>query len=177
MSVEGSFRKRCYEELGKRANFDFKKRSKRPPQDPLNALISLGNSLTYAKVLGEIYYTPLNPTISYLHEPSTKRFSLSLDIAEVFKPIFSDALILRLLREGKIAEKHFIDIGGGVFLNTEGKKIFVTEFKNFLEKTVYHKKLKRKISYRQLVRIELFKLVKHLLGEELYKPFTLGMYT
>ncbi len=174
MSIEGNFRKVCYEELGKKTSITFEGRTKRPPQDPINALISLGNSLTYAKVLGEIYFTPLNPTISYLHEPSTKRFSLSLDVAEVFKPIFSDALILRLLKEGKIKEKHFKNFGEGVYLNDEGRKIYVSEFKNLLEKTIYHKKLKRKISYRQLIRIELFKLIKHFLDEEPYKPYIRG---
>ncbi len=177
MSIEGSFRKICYEELGKRTHFAFEGRTKRPPKDPLNALISLGNSLTYAKVLGEIYFTPLNPTISYLHEPSTKRFSLSLDVAEVFKPIFSDSLILRLLKEGKITEKHFTNLGEGIYLNDQGRKIFVSEFKNLLENTINHRKLKRKVSYRQLIRIELFKLIKHLLDEEPYRPYIRGIQT
>ncbi len=170
MSVEGEFRKRCYAELEKITGFEFGGRTKRPPQNPLNALISFGNSLVYAKVLGEIYYTPLNPTISYLHEPSSKRFSLSLDVAEVFKPMLSDALIIKLLKEGKITRRHFVEESGMVYLNEEGKKTFLSEFNQLLEKTVKHKKLKRKVSHRSLIRIELYKLVKHLLNDEIYKP-------
>ncbi|GAB6065974.1 type I-B CRISPR-associated endonuclease Cas1b [Aquifex pyrophilus] len=138
MNVEAGFRKLCYEKLEEISGFDFGKRTKRPPQNMLNALISFGNSLVYAKVLGEIYYTPLNPTISYLHEPSTKRFSLSLDIAEIFKPILSDKLILDLIKREKITEKHFRKELNASYLNEEGKRVFLSEFDNLLNKTIKH---------------------------------------
>ncbi len=170
MSVEGDFRKRCYAELEKITGLEFGSRSKRPPQNPLNALISFGNSLVYAKVLGEIYFTQLNPTISYLHEPSTKRFSLSLDVAEVFKPILSDGLIVRLLRNGKLRKEHFVSESSMCYLNKEGAKIFLSEFDQLLNKTIKHKKLKRKVSHRSLIRLELYKLIKHLIGDEVYRP-------
>ncbi|WP_457601179.1 type I-B CRISPR-associated endonuclease Cas1b [Hydrogenivirga sp.] len=171
MSIEGDFRKRCYEKLEDRTGFEFRARTKRPPQNPLNALISFGNSLVYAKVLGEIYYTSLNPAVSYLHEPSTKRFSLSLDVSEIFKPVLSDRLIVKLAGKA-IKESHFTDRSGLVYLNGEGKRIFVSEFNKLLEKTLRHKKLKRKVSNRGLIRIELYKLIKHLLGDEPYTPLS-----
>ncbi len=174
MSIEADFRKKCYEKLEEITGFEFEKRTKRPPENPLNALISFGNSLVYAKVLGEIYYTPLNPTISYLHEPSTKRFSLSLDVAEVFKPILSDRLIIKLLKSGKITEEHFKKDLASAYLNDEGRRIFLSEFNKLLEETVRHKKLKRKVSHRALIRLELYKLIKHLLGEEVYIPLNYG---
>ncbi len=77
--------------------FFFHRRENRPPSNPINALISFGNSIVYNFVLSEIYKTQLNPTISYLHQPSEKRFSLSLDIAEIFKPLISDPVILKIL--------------------------------------------------------------------------------
>ncbi len=170
MSVEGDFRKRCYAELEKITGLEFGTRSKRPPQNPLNALISFGNSLVYAKVLGEIYFTQLNPTISYLHEPSTKRFSLSLDMAEIFKPILSDGLIVRLLRSGKLKEEHFVKESGMCYLSKEGARIFLSEFDQLLNKTIKHRKLKRRVSHRSLIRLELYKLIKHLVGDEVYQP-------
>lgn len=170
MSVESDFRKRCYQELENITGLEFEKRSKRPPSNELNALISFGNSLVYAKVLGEIYFTPLNPTISYLHEPSTKRFSLSLDIAEIFKPIFTDWLIIHLFRKGRLTEKYFKKMDDLTLLNETGKKIFLKEFDDLLQGTVKYRKLKRKVSRRQLIRIELYKLVKHLIGDETYIP-------
>lgn len=176
MQVEGSFRKLCYLKLAEQCGFTFEKRTKQPPSDPLNALISFGNSLVYAKVLGEIYYTQLNPTISYLHEPSTKRFSLSLDVAEIFKPILSDMLILNILRSGKFKDYHFEKSLKSTYLNNEGRKIFISEFNNLLEKTLTHYKLKRKVSHKQLIRIELYKIIKHLIGEEIYKPLYYGSF-
>ena len=174
MSVESSFRKVCYRELEKITGLEFGRRTRRPPENPLNALISFGNSLTYSKVLGEIYYTPLNPTISYLHEPSTKRYSLALDVAEVFKPILCDSIIVKLAREGKIKESLFREDLSMTMLSEEGKKVFVGAFNETLERTIRYRKLKRKVSIRGLIRIELYKLIKHLLEEEVYRPFFIG---
>ena len=120
--------------------------------------------------MGEIYKTALNPTISYLHEPSERRYSLSLDISEIFKPLFVLKLILQLVKN-RLTEDHFREDLGGIFLNEEGRKIFVTAFDGLMETTFYHKRLRRKVSYRQLLRLELYKLIKHLLEEENYRPF------
>lgn len=170
MQVEGNFKKLCYKTLEELTGWDFEARTKRPPQNPLNALISFGNSLVYAKVLGEIYHTPLNSTVSYLHEPSEKRHSLSLDVAEVFKPILSEGLIIELLKSKAITEKDFLEEAEYCYLNTEGRKKFLRAFDDLLKSTVYHPKLKRNVSLKTLIRLELYKLVKHLTGEEYYLP-------
>ncbi|AAC06657.1 type I-B CRISPR-associated endonuclease Cas1b [Aquifex aeolicus] len=174
MSVEAEFRKLCYKKLEEVTGWELEKRTKRPPQNPLNALISFGNSLTYAKVLGEIYKTQLNPTVSYLHEPSTKRFSLSLDVAEVFKPIFVDNLIIRLIQENKIDKTHFSTELNMTFLNEIGRKVFLKAFNELLETTIFYPKLNRKVSHRTLIKLELYKLIKHLLEEEVYLPLNYG---
>ncbi|QID33513.1 type I-B CRISPR-associated endonuclease Cas1b [Pampinifervens florentissimum] len=170
MKVEADLRKDFYRRLEQETGWEFEKRTKRPPQNPLNALISFGNSLVYAKVLGEVYHTQLNPTVSYLHEPSTKRFSLCLDIAEVFKPILSDVLIVKLIRDGVLQEYHFSEELNFTYLSPEGRRLFAKAFDELLESTVRHRRLKRKISHRQLIRLELYKLIKHLLAEENYRP-------
>ena len=170
MSVEGSFKKLCYQKLESQTGWKFGERTKRPPSNPINALISFGNSLVYSKVLGEIYYTPLNSTISYLHEPSEKRHSLCLDVAEVFKPILSEKLIINLISSNIITEKDFIQNTEYCYLNEEGRRKFVRAFKELLEKTKYHSKLSRKVSHRTLIRLELYKLIKHLTDDEIYTP-------
>lgn len=170
MKVEAQLRKDFYESLESITGWSFEKRSKRPPHNPLNALISFGNSLIYAKVLGEIYVTQLNPTVSYLHEPSTKRFSLSLDVAEIFKPILSDRLILELLRSSKLKEEHFLSDLEYAYLSPEGRKVFLAEFNQLLESTIFHPRLRRKVSHKQMIRLELYKLIKHLIEEEPYRP-------
>jgi len=83
MSIEAHVRKIYYATFEEITNWKFEERTKMPPKNPLNAMISFGNSLVYTTILKEIYLTPLNPTISFLHEPSERRFSLSLDISEI----------------------------------------------------------------------------------------------
>ena len=171
MSAEARFRKEYYRFLEKETGWAFGGRTRHPPENPLNALISFGNSLVYTTVLKEIYQTQLLPTVSYLHEPSERRFSLSLDLAEVFKPLFSDRLILKLLKSGKITESHFREEVSFTYLNDEGREVFLREYDALLKGTLKHRRLKRKVSLKQIVRLECYKLIKHLIGESRYKPF------
>ena len=99
MGYEGNIRKVYYSSWNIIVNqdIDFEKRVKHPPDNMINTLISFVNSLVYTRTLGEIYKTQLNPTISYLHEPGVRRFSLCLDLSEIFKPIIADRLIFSLL--------------------------------------------------------------------------------
>ncbi|MED3718994.1 type I-B CRISPR-associated endonuclease Cas1b [Geobacillus thermodenitrificans] len=172
MGIEGRIRQHYYQSFNHmlRQDFSFEKRTKQPPRDPLNTLISFGNSLCYTTVLGEIYKTPLDPTISFLHEPSTRRFSLSLDLAEIFKPLIVDPVIVASINNRIITNKHFDDLDGMVLLNEEGRKKFIIEWENKLAASVQHRKLKRKVSYRHFIRLECYKLIKHFIGDERYKP-------
>lgn len=89
MAVEGNAREIYYSAFDiivDNEDFAFAKRTRRPPQNRLNALISFGNSLLYVTVLGEIYRTHLDPRIGFLHATNFRRFSLNLDVAEIFKP-------------------------------------------------------------------------------------------
>ncbi|GLI16637.1 CRISPR-associated endonuclease Cas1 2 [Moorella thermoacetica] len=170
MSLEAHARKAYYDTWEEITGWEFGSRSKRPPANALNALISFGNAMMYTVVLKEIYRTALNPTISYLHEPSERRYSLALDVAEIFKPVFVDRLIFRLINLNMLKETHFDTNVNFVYLTEGGRKVFVKEFEETLEKTILHRKLKRNIRYKSLVRLDLYKLIKHLLGEEKYSP-------
>ena len=172
MGIEGRVRQVYYRSFNEilKSDFHFDKRNKKPPTDPLNALISFGNSLMYTTVLSEIYKTVLDPTISFLHEPSSKRFSLSLDLAEIFKPLLVDSLIISVVNNRTIKKEHFEDVEGMVFLNDEGKKRFIKEWEKKLATTIKHRILKRKVSYRRFIRLECYKIIKHLLGDESYRP-------
>lgn len=173
MGIEGRGRDKYYSSLGKILKLEVGnfKRVRRPPDNMVNALISFGNSLLYSATLSEIYLTPLNPTISYLHEPFQRRFSLALDISEVFKPLLVDRLIFRLINKGMMNERDFLEDVGLTYLNEEGRKKFVKEFDELLNHTVKHKRLKRYVSYRQLIRLECYKIIRHLSGMEEYKGF------
>jgi CRISPR-associated protein Cas1 len=150
---------------------EFVKRVRRPPDNPINALISFSNSLCYTLALSEIYRTPLSPLISFLHEPGARRFSLSLDIAEIFKPILCDRILFKLINNGEMRPQHFDDKLNFCYLKEEGRKIFLKEWDERLKQTIEHRNLGRKVSYRRLMRLECYKLQKHLLGIETYEPF------
>jgi CRISPR-associated protein Cas1 len=174
MGREGRIRHQYYQafNLILNQNFVFEKREKNPPRDPLNALISFGNSLMYQCVLSEIYRTTLNPTVSYLHEPSTKRFSLCLDLAEIFKPLIVDPVIFSLINKRSLNPNHFDYLEKEIcYLNEEGKKKFISAWEERLKTSIMHRTLKRKTTYRYLIRLECYKLIKHLINDEVYKPF------
>ncbi|NPA40535.1 MAG: type I-B CRISPR-associated endonuclease Cas1, partial [Thermodesulfobacteria bacterium] len=90
MLIEAKARRIYYSTFEKITDWEFKERAFRPPENPLNALISFGNSMLYTTILKEIYHTQLHPAVSFLHEPFERRFSLALDISEIFKPIIVD---------------------------------------------------------------------------------------
>ena len=175
MNVEGRIRSEYYNYFDDILPEEFKMvgRSRQPPKNMVNSLISFGNSLMYSTVLSEIYNTQLNPTISYLHEPSERRFSLSLDLSEIFKPILVDRVIFYLVNKKMITKKDFNQDLNCCLLNDNGRKTFVKEYNKRLEKTIKHKDLGRKVSYQRLIRLEAYKLKKHFLGMEKYEPFVI----
>jgi CRISPR-associated protein Cas1 len=175
MGVEGNVREIYYSAMDRIFPEDFRigTRVKRPPNNRANTLISFGNSLMYSTVLTEIYNTQLNPTISYLHEPFERRFSLSLDVAEIFKPIIIDRILFKLINKKMLGEKHFQGELGDMLLSDAGKKAFLKEYNERLSRTIKHKSLGREVSYRRLIRLELYKLIKHVLGVQEYKPFVI----
>jgi|WetSurMetagenome_2_1015567.scaffolds.fasta_scaffold01667_12 CRISP-associated protein Cas1 len=173
MAWEGHIRERYYDSFNHIVELaeEFNKRTKRPPDNMMNALISFGNSLLYATTLGEIYHTQLNPTISFLHEPGNRRFSLSLDIAEVFKPIIVDHIIFKLLNMKMLDDSDFEHEVNSCYLSEKGRKTFLREYDERLGTTINHRTLKRNVSYRHLIRLECYKLEKGITGMEEYKAF------
>ncbi len=172
MGLEGNIRQQYYEAFSLIIN-DFKmgNRTKQPPQNEVNALISFGNMMCYSQCLRAIHQTQLNPTISYLHTPGERRYSLALDIAEIFKPLLVDRVIFKILNKKEIQARHFDKQLNKCLLNDNGKKIYVQAFEERMNETIQHRTLKRSVSYKHLVKLECYKLSKHLLGMEEYKPF------
>ena len=173
MACEGRARAAYYQAFEKiiKRDVEFKKRVRRPPDNMVNALISFTNGLVYSSVLTQIYRTQLDPTISFLHEPGFRRFSLALDLAEVFKPMLADRMLFRLFNTGQLSEKHFAQDLNCCYLKESGRKIVLKEWDSRLSTTIEHRKLKRKVSYERLIRLECYKLVKHLTEVEEYKGF------
>ncbi len=173
MGVEGNIRKEYYSTWNTivSQNINFQKRVMNPPDNYINSLISYVNSLIYTKTLSQIYRTQLNPTISYLHEPGVRRFSLCLDISEIFKPLIGDRLIFSLLNRNQITEKSFTKELNGLHLTKEASRTITEELDHRLKKTIFHRELEKDVSYEYLMRLEVYKLIKHILGEKQYKGF------
>jgi CRISP-associated protein Cas1 len=173
MGCEGRARAAYYKAFEKiiKRDVEFKKRVRRPPDNMVNALISFTNGLVYSACLTQIYRSQLNPTISFLHEPGFRRFSLALDLAEIFKPILADKLIFRMFNNGQLSEKDFAQDLNCCYLKESGRKKVLQEWDAKLNTTIEHRRLKRKVSYERLIRLECYKLVKHLSEVEEYKGF------
>ena len=173
MGIEGRIRDYYYQSFNTilREGFEFERRVRRPPDNMINCLISFGNSLLYSNVLSEIYHTQLNPTISYLHEPSERRFSLSLDLSEIFKPILVDRTIFKLVNNRMLGQEDFLDELNFCYLNNRGRRVFLAKWDEKLRTTIKHPSLKRKVSYQRLIRLECYKLIKHLLDDKPYEAF------
>lgn len=176
MAVEGEVWQRFYGDFKWILPEDFimNKRVKRPPDNPINALISFGNTLLYTKTISAIYRTHLDQRISFLHEPSEARFSLSLDISEVFKPVIVYKTIFELVNNRRLqVDKHFDKKVNYCLLNEEGRNIFISAFEERLESAFKHEKLNRKVSYRTAIKLDCYKLIKFILEGQEFKLFSL----
>ena len=173
MGLEGNSRLQYYTAFDRiTPDYAWEGRRKRPPTNELNALVSFGNSMCYVACLDAIYNSQLNPTISYLHEPGERRYSLALDLAEIFKPTLVDRLIFRLCNRRILRPQHFDFVDDACFLSERGRKLFLEKWEEQLKQTIKHRTLNRQVSYRHLLRLECYKLAKHLLGmEPTYRPF------
>nr|WKN34416.1 type I-B CRISPR-associated endonuclease Cas1b [Tunicatimonas sp. TK19036] len=172
MGLEGNIRQTYYQAFDEILNeFQMNGRSKQPPKNEVNALISFGNMLCYTACLDQIYHTQLNPTISFLHEPGTRRFSLALDLAEIFKPLLVDRTIFKLLNRKVLQAKDFDSRLNCITLKEGGKKKFVEAWEDRLKETIKHRSLKRNVSYQHLIKLECYKLAKHIVGIQPYEPF------
>jgi CRISPR-associated protein Cas1 len=173
MGVEASARRAYYATFDDvlPSGFVFNGRRYNPPDNKVNSLISFGNSLVYANVVSAIRATALDPTISYLHEPGERRYSLALDIADLFKPLLTDRVLFRLVNRGQLKADDFETELNSCLLTESGRETFSKEFEETLDRTVEHPQLNRKVSYQYLLRLEAYKLKKHVLTGEPYEPF------
>ena len=150
---------------------DFTSRIKRPPNNLINALISYGNAIVYSVCLNEIYHTRLYPEIGFIHQPGEGKMSLSYDLADIFKPLITDRAIFKLINKNVIAEQDAIIKNRKCILKKKAKQAFVQEMDNKLMTKIQLTGKQVRYTYRRIIREECYKLLKHLNGEEQYKPY------
>lgn len=172
LGIEGTIKKTYYSAWKHIFNYpvDFTHRVKNPPNNLINALISYGNMIVYSICLNQIYQTRLYPEIGFIHEVGEGKLPLCYDLAEIFKPIFTDRTIFKVINKNMVSEKESFRKNGRCILKENSKKIFVSELESKLTTTITTPEGK-KMSYKRLVKEECYKLIKHINGEEEYNPF------
>lgn len=173
MGVEASARESYYKIFSTVTTdeFEFNQRTYNPPQNEINAMMSYGNSILYSTVTSAIQKTGLNPAISYVHVSGNRRDSLSLDLADIFKPVLVDRLLLRLINRSQITRNDFRSEVNKCLLTESGRKTYLKEFEELMDETIEHKDLNRKVTYQYLLRLEAHKLKKDILANETYSGF------
>ena len=160
----------CFNSIMEGKQFYFDKRTRRPPQDPLNAMISFGNTLLYQRIANEINRTSLDIRIGIVHAAGNRPESLNLDLADLFKPILVDRTIFTLVNRKMINVNDFVEVeNNGIYLNNRAKKIFISEYENKLYQKVTFDGAER--TYDYLIKNEIQKLKKYIENGEKYKPY------
>lgn len=174
MAAEGNFRRSSWELLDTKLPdwLQLGGRSRRPPRNAGNAFVSYANGITYARVLTAVRLTPLHSGIAFLHSTMERqRHSLVLDLAEVFKPLFAERLLLRLASRGQLKPHHFDSDVNQAMLSDAGRKLVVQTVRDELATTIQHRRLGRRVAYEELLYLEALSLTRRCLEDTPYKPF------
>jgi CRISPR-associated protein Cas1 len=145
--------------------FDFAGRNRRPPKDPVNALLSLGYSLLTKDLTVACYAVGFDPYIGFYHQPRFARPALALDLMEPFRPLVVDSAVLSALNTGMVTEKDFVRAGGAVALTAAGRKGFMRAYELKMDTLVTHPLFDYRVSYRRLLEIQTRLLARVIEGE------------
>ena len=153
-------------------SFNFENRNRRPPRDPVNALLSFVYALLTKELTIALYASGFDPMLGFFHRPRYGRPSLALDLAEEFRSIVADSVVLTLINNGEVTDTDFIRRAGAVALTSTGRKAVLRAFERRMESLVTHPIFKYRISYRRVFEVQARLLGRTLLGEfEVYPAF------
>ena len=150
---------------GAELGFDFTTRSRRPPKDPVNALLSFAYSLLAKDLAVTARGVGLDPFLGFYHQPRHGRPALALDLMEEFRPIIADSVVLSAINTGVVTTADFVRSSLGVSMKPEGRKRFMRAYERRLEEEVTHPVFGYRISYRRILEVQCRLLSRHLLGE------------
>lgn len=145
--------------------FDFDGRNRRPPRDPINALLSFAYSMLAKALAVSAQIIGFDPYLGFYHQPHYGRPSLALDVMEEFRPIVADSVVLTAVNTGVIAPEDFIASGPAVALTPAGRKKFIQAFESRLDSEITHPIFGYRISYRRVLEVQLRLLGRVLTGE------------
>lgn len=155
------------------AGFDFERRTRRPPTDPVNALLSYAYSLLARSVAVTLTAVGFDAFRGFFHQSRYGRPALALDVMEPFRPLVADSAVLMAINNGEVGPADFVTAGGAVNLNERGRRAFIAGFERRLSQEITHPVFGYAAQYRQIIEIQCRLLGRHLLGEvDRYPNFT-----
>jgi CRISPR-associated protein Cas1 len=153
-------------------SFDFTNRNRRPPRDPVNALLSLGYSLLAKDCAIAAHAVGLDPYVGFYHQPRFGRPALALDVMEEFRPLIVDSTVLTLLNNRMLGLSDFVQAGQAVNLATAARKVFFETYESRMNSVVTHPVFDYKVSYRRALELQFRMIAKTITGEiVVYLPF------
>jgi CRISPR-associated protein Cas1 len=153
--------------------FDWRGRNRRPPRDPLNALLSIGYSMLAKELTGVCHSVGLDPFLGFMHQPRYGRPALALDLMEEFRPLVADSVAISLVNRGELGPEDFIRSANGTFLNDRGRKAFWEAWFRRLDTEVSHPEFEYKMAYRRMLEVQARQLWRFVRGEAAaYHGFT-----
>ena len=160
----------CFDSFIENEDFCFEKRSRKPPRNEVNAMMSFGNTVLYNLIATEINKSSLDIRIGFLHAANNRKASLNLDVAELFKPLIVDRTVFTLVNRNLIKKCHFEhNENGAVMLSREGKQIFLKAFYEKLDTVITEKD--KKMNYRRIIKAEIFKISGCIRENKKYSSF------
>ena len=147
--------------------FDWHGRNRRPPRDPVNALLSLGYSMLAKEITGVCYSVGLDPFLGFMHQPRYGRPALALDLMEEFRPLIADSVTISLINRGELGPEDFMRNANGTFLTDRGRKPFWEAWFRRLDTEVSHPEFSYKMAYRRMLEVQARQLWRYVRGEAL----------
>ncbi len=153
--------------------FDWRGRNRRPPRDPVNALLSLGYSMLAKELTGVCHAVGLDAFLGFMHQPRYGRPALALDLMEEFRPLLADSVAISLINRGELGPEDFIRSANGTFLNDRGRKAFWEAWFRRFDTEVSHPEFDYKMAYRRMLEVQARQLWRFVRGEAAaYHGFT-----
>lgn len=145
--------------------FDFRGRNRRPPKDPVNAVLSYLYAILIKSVTVTVLTVGFDPYLGFYHQPKYGKPALALDLVEEFRPIIADSVCISLINNGELTGKDFIQRIGEVALTSDGRKKVIAAYERRMDTLVTHPLFGYAISYRRILEVQARLLGRHLLGE------------
>jgi len=147
--------------------FDWRGRNRRPPRDPVNALLSLGYSMLAKELAGVCHAVGLDPFLGFMHQPRYGRPALALDLMEEFRPLIADSVAISLINRGELGPEDFLNSANGTFLTDKGRRPFWEAWFRRLDTEVSHPEFSYKMAYRRMLEVQARQLWRYVRGEAL----------